>query len=684
MSRRTALRVLLAVAALLAAGLAEAFTLRYGGDQDFAPFESTGPDGRAQGFQIELLAELARAGGFELSIELAPWPSVEAGLRSGRFDAIAMVDVPARRDWALFTRSYATPALAIYRLASQPAPQALQALAGQTVAVPAGEPMRGTRAAVFSGIDSDFIELPTALAALQAVAAGQASYALLPRAYGDRVVASGAVPGVVAADFSLRLQPYAFAVAPGNEALRGRLDEALGAVEASGRLEALRIKWLSSHRDQAAQLRMAAQRERDRVVVLAIGAGAIVVLALLAWQLRRRTLMARREKARRREAEAALREAQARLEKSFARHPQAMLVAEFESGVVQDVNDALCRLLGAAPTEIVGKPLDALPALAEPANLDSLRRMLDRDGNFDAMPLQVRRRDGSLRLCLVSCELLTVGGATEAFSILCDVTDELAANAQLLAAYDESSQRLSSLEAELQLERMRRRAAEGSAASFTNVASLDLKAPLRNMRGFVGLLQENLVAGRIDQAHDNARQIDLAAQRMEAMVAALARLAEVDRASPSRQDIDMGAMALAVWTGIANARAPCTVRIAIDALPHELADPSLVAQVWKSLLDNACKFSARTERAEVRVDSFEEGGRRWYRVTDNGAGFDRDHAARLFQPFQRMHANRNFEGLGVGLSLAHHIVRRHAGELRLHSRVGVGTVAEFTLQQRPV
>jgi signal transduction histidine kinase len=81
------------------------------------------------------------------------------------------------------------------------------------------------------------------------------------------------------------------------------------------------------------------------------------------------------------------------------------------------------------------------------------------------------------------------------------------------------------------------------------------------------------------------------------------------------------------------------------------------------------------------VDSFVESGRTWYRVVDNGAGFDLGAATRLFLPFQRMHGARDYEGAGLGLALAQRIARRHSGELRLSSAVGTGTVAEFTLDE---
>lgn len=58
-------------------------------------------------------------------------------------------------------------------------------------------------------------------------------------------------------------------------------------------------------------------------------------------------------------------------------------------------------------------------------------------------------------------------------------------------------------------------------------------------------------------------------------------------------------------------------------------------------------------------------------------------ARRLFQPFQRMHSARQFEGSGIGLSLVRRIVDLHGGDVRLRSAPGVGTVAEFTLDRMP-
>jgi signal transduction histidine kinase len=58
-------------------------------------------------------------------------------------------------------------------------------------------------------------------------------------------------------------------------------------------------------------------------------------------------------------------------------------------------------------------------------------------------------------------------------------------------------------------------------------------------------------------------------------------------------------------------------------------------------------------------------------------------AGQLFQPFQRLHDASQFEGSGVGLSLVRRVIDHHGGEIRLRSAPGVGTVAEFTLDEGP-
>ncbi len=207
----------------------------------------------------------------------------------------------------------------------------------------------------------------------------------------------------------------------------------------------------------------------------------------------------------------------------------------------------------------------------------------------------------------------------------------------------------------------------------------DLKAPLHAVQGFAGLLRDRVQAGRSQEAVEYLTHIDRAAQRMTAMIGALARLGQVTQQTLVRQTVDMARLVEDTCALIAAAHPERRTAFRIAALPTAQADPDLAAQVWQNLLDNAAKYSARVAEAKVAVDSFADDRGTWYRVTDNGAGFDRDKAERLFQPFARMHSSQQFEGTGVGLSLVQRIVDHHGGEIRMRSAPGVGTVVEFTL-----
>jgi len=600
-------------------------------------------------------------------------------LRAGALDAIAMVDIPARREWAQFLPSHATPEIGLYRRPTQSDPQSIGALAGHVVALHASPPLRDTRAAHLESAGATLVETPSPLASLQWVQAGRADYALMPRAYGDRLLSMGVVGGVIAGSLTLRLQSYAFAVAPGNGALKQRLEAALGQVEASGRLETLRLKWLSSHQTIASQAALQQRIVTQRVVGIGLVAGGTATVAGLALLLRRRTRFARVESERRREAEAELARAKARLSKAFTRHPDAMLVVTLDRGVVLDVNQAMCRLVGAQAESMLGQPLDSLPVLAEPDNLRGLREVLDREGQFDTVPLRLRHADGQLRSCLVSCELLRVGGEAHALAVFRDVSERLQSDAGARSGYEQLEARVATLGAELASERDLRLEAQRSAERFTEVVARELKAPLHTMRNTVGLMHKTIESGDLQRLRENADQIDDASRRMDGLVAALARIAQVERGEVRRQAVDMRAIALSACN-LARSQPGSMVQFVVEELPPANADPELVAQLWHQLIDNAWKFTRQVAEAKVRIDTVREHGRDWYRVADNGSGFDLGRATRLFLPFQRMHGARAYEGAGLGLAIAQRIARRHGGELRLRSNVGAGTVAEFTLE----
>lgn len=660
-----------------AQGAGGAELLRYGGDQNFRPFEFVDAAGRPQGFQIELLAAIERVAGLKFSVRLDDWEKVEADFRRGELDAIAMSHARSREQWASFVRSHATPAIAVYHRTDGPAPVSLADLEGKRIAVAESEPMRDTQEAFFPDTHYHFETFASPNAALQAVRDGNADYALIPRAYGDRVASS--IEGIADSGLNLLLQSYGFAVLPGNAQLRDALDRALNELDRTGELEALRVKWLSSHRSKAVRYAL-----EGRIAWQWIGMGMIALggggaLAWFAVKLRRRGRQARQERDRRRLAESELEATREKLERAFTNHPDAMVITAFGSGIILDANQALCRLVGVRPEALLGQSLDGLAAMVAPAAVTILRGLLHHEGAVDSAPIEIRRSDGATRSCLVSAEVIAVAGEQQVFSIIRDVTEQLQANAELRSGYQALAESLREQSQELATTRADLAKTDEELQNLASSISHDLRAPLRAIRGFSGMLKEDLEAGRIDEAAFYVAHIDRAAQRMDEMIQALARLARSAHGSLTRTAIDMGHQAQEAWSLVTAGEPAQRCEFVMGELPPAHGDASLVTQVWQNLLANAFKYSSRRTGAKVGVDAFSEGRRQWYRVTDNGAGFDMNHAKRLFEPFHRLHREADFVGTGMGLNIVRRIVRRHGGDIRARGTVGVGAVFEFTL-----
>lgn len=672
--------MLCAAAAVYAQAPAPAVNhLRYGGDQAFAPIEWLNAQGQPQGFQIDLLNELAREAGLRFEVRLGPWSEIEAAFRAGEIDLVSMSVVESRRAWATFSPPHAVPALALYYRRADAAPQSLADVVRGVIALRRSPPMLETRAEFFSAPGTRVLMTDTPAEALAAVRDGRADVAVMPRTYGDAALAAQPMPTLAVSPFDLRLQSHAFATAPKNAALRERINAALARLEASGRLPALRVKWLGTPAQNAVRTSLESTIGWQRYGLAALGAALLAALAAVLWLLGRRRSRHAAEARARREAEQALQAAEERLSHSFRSHPDAMLITERGTHAVLDVNDACCRLVGLARDAIIGQPIDRNPQLAGVSGIKAVEREFEAEGGVHSAPVQFTSADGATRSCLVWSEPLRQGDVPCAFSIVREVTGELAANDQLRQDYDAALARLRSFEGEHAALQARAVQADAEVVRFTGFVAHDLKAPLRAVRGFTGLLKRDLAIGRVAEANAHADQIDNAARRMDRLVEALTRLSRAGQAAPRLEQLDMNAQVAHAWAAITAANAPRTVGFAAERLPSALGDVDLVAQVWQNLLENAFKFTAKVADAKVSVSSFDEGGRSWYRVADNGSGFAMDRAQNLFEPFQRMHTSAEFSGTGIGLSLVRRVVRAHGGEVRATSAVGAGTVIEFCL-----
>jgi PAS domain S-box-containing protein len=231
----------------------------------------------------------------------------------------------------------------------------------------------------------------------------------------------------------------------------------------------------------------------------------------------------------------------------------------------------------------------------------------------------------------------------------------------------------------LQLEgRVAERTAELEAFSYS--VSHDLRAPLRAIRGFAGMVQEES-AGQLAAA--SGRKLDCIienAEKMGRLMDGLLTVSRLGRQPLDKRRVSPGAIVARALEELQAEQANRRVEISVAELPDCQADPALLQQVFTNLLSNALKYSRQRDPAVIEIGAASENGRQVYFVKDNGAGFDKNQAHRLFGVFQRLHPTAEFEGTGIGLAIVERIIRSHGGRVWAEGEPGKGATFYFTLE----
>ena len=230
------------------------------------------------------------------------------------------------------------------------------------------------------------------------------------------------------------------------------------------------------------------------------------------------------------------------------------------------------------------------------------------------------------------------------------------------------------------------RTAELSAANreletFAYAVSHDLRAPLRALSGYSQALQEDFGDTLPDQARVYLDRIHQSAARMGQLIEGILALSRSSRGELRHDRVDVSALARQRLTQLADESGRRVRTFVQDGL-EVTGDERMLASVMTNLLDNAWKYTGATPDPEIRVYAGSVTGLHGICVSDNGAGFDMAHADRLFQPFQRLHREDQFPGIGIGLATVQRIVHRHGGELAAVAAPGEG--ATFCIALPPV
>jgi PAS domain S-box-containing protein len=201
----------------------------------------------------------------------------------------------------------------------------------------------------------------------------------------------------------------------------------------------------------------------------------------------------------------------------------------------------------------------------------------------------------------------------------------------------------------------------------------DMRAPLRAMNTFAGLVYESLSARPepSEELLDSCRRIMASASRLDQLIKdALNYTKAVLQEQPLRS-VDLSKLIPSLIETYPNLQSDKADIFIEDRLPVVLGEESLLTQCFSNLLGNAVKFVKTGVRPQIHILVSQSAQKATIQIRDNGIGIAKESRRRLFGMFERLTAG--YEGTGIGLAIVRKVVERMGGKVGAESEPGQGS-----------
>jgi PAS domain S-box-containing protein len=349
------------------------------------------------------------------------------------------------------------------------------------------------------------------------------------------------------------------------------------------------------------------------------------------------------------------------------------LILDADTGLVFDVNPFLIALLGYSKEEFLGKKLWELGTFKDIEAAKFAYLELQNKGYIRYENLPLRTKDGREAEVEFIINVFMVDNLKVAQCTIRDISARSQANAEINKLNAEIAQtvreRISQLESLTE-----------ELGTFNDSVSHDLRAPLRRIKGFTDILQEDHAGQLSVEGLQLLENIRVSVDHMDLLIGALLKLGRFSHGTLNRQPVDLSALVHLISTDLQQNHPERQVEFVIAKGITVNGDDQLLRIVLENLLSNAWKFTSRRACALIEFGAAPQpDGSTAYFVRDDGAGFNMEYAYKLFGAFQRLHSEKEFPGIGIGLATVQRIILRHGGRIWAESVVGEGATFYFTM-----
>jgi signal transduction histidine kinase/CHASE3 domain sensor protein len=341
-------------------------------------------------------------------------------------------------------------------------------------------------------------------------------------------------------------------------------------------------------------------------------------------------------------------------------------------------SDNLYRILGCEPQSFEAN-LENFVAFVHPDDQAYLRKAfleITTEKLSKSRFFRIVRKDGALRYFKsIGKTLMNLEGKIVLIGLTSDITDE----------------HLSQLA--LQQEKKTLQQSNQELTSFNHIASHDLQEPLRKIQTFISLIKEKDETQLSPTSQVYFDKVQTAAARMRQLIDDLLIFAKASKSEAAFKRTNLNILLEYAKQELAHQLTERHGVIQADHLPTLSVIPFQIQQLLTNLLSNSLRYAKKNVAAEIQiraqiVKSHDvpmlklNGTTAEYHkisITDNGIGFEQQHATVIFDLFHRLHSPNKYQGTGIGLAICKKIIENHAGYILAQSEPNVGTTISFFL-----
>ncbi len=215
--------------------------------------------------------------------------------------------------------------------------------------------------------------------------------------------------------------------------------------------------------------------------------------------------------------------------------------------------------------------------------------------------------------------------------------------------------------------------------SFSYSVSHDLRTPLAVISNFSSILSEEYADRLDEEGRDFLSRISLNVIKMQSLIDDILALSRISKQEVRRENVDISEMVSSYLSELQKTEPGRKIEITVEKNVYAFVDPRLIHVALENLLRNSWKYTSKKDVTKIEFGTISTDVHTVFFIRDNGAGFDMQFALKIFEPFRRVHAEKEFAGTGVGLSIVQRVIALHGGRVWAEGEVGKGATFYFEL-----